>query len=168
MPWGWIFARIIGDGRSTKVAKRIAVSWRLTFLQRCQVRFPMHLYEPHTFEWENCWEFQTTSPLKPLSQFCSNFIWSVLKVGKQKIVKIVVVCWPWWPPCPYMVKTFKNLLFQNRESLGAESLYKSSGMRGLPKKRIVVRWHLTFLRRGQVYSPGPIDSILSRKHWSDL
>ena len=89
----------------------------------------MHLYEPHTFEWKNCWEFQTTSPLKPLSQFCSNFIWSLLRVGKLKIAKVVAVRWPRWPPYPYMVKTFKNLLLQNRESLRAES----SGTRGLPK-----------------------------------
>ena len=52
---------------------------------------------------------------------------------KQKIAKIVAVRRPRWPPCPYMVKTFKNLLLQNRECLGAESLHKSSGTRGLPK-----------------------------------
>ena len=133
MPWGWIFAQINGDGRSTKVAKRIVLCWCLTFLRQGQVRFPMHLYEPHTFEWENCWEFQKTSPLKALSQFCSNFICSHLWVGKQEIAKIVTVRWPRWQPYPYMVKTFKNLLFQNRECLGAESLHKSSGTRGLPK-----------------------------------
>ena len=114
---GCLGARIIGDGRSTKVAERIVVRWRLTFLRQGQVHFPMHLYEPYTFEWENCWEFQTTSPLKPLSQFCLNFIWSHLRVGKQKIAKIVAVRWPRWPPCPYMVKSFKNLLLQNRECL---------------------------------------------------
>ena len=92
----------------------------------------MHLYEPYTFEWENCWEFQTTSPLKPLSQFCSNFIWSLLRVGEQKIAKMVVVRWPRWPPWPYMVKTFKNLL-QNQGCLGAESLHKLSGTGDLPK-----------------------------------
>ena len=32
-----------------------------------------------------------------------------------------------------MVKTFKNLLLQNRGHLGAESLLKSSGTGGLPK-----------------------------------
>ena len=51
-----------------------------------------------------------TSPLKPLSQFCSNFIWSLLRVGERKIAKMVTVHWPRWPPRPYMVKTFKNLL----------------------------------------------------------
>ena len=32
-----------------------------------------------------------------------------------------------------MLETFKNLLLQNRGYLGAESLHKSSGTRGLPK-----------------------------------
>ena len=54
-----------------------------------------------------------------------------------------VMCWEnkWllkWLPCPYMVKTFKNLL-QNQECLGAESLHKSSGMADLPK---LLKWLL--------------------------
>ena len=77
--------------------------------------------------------FQTTSPLKLLSQFCSNFIWSLLRVGEWKIAKMVAVRWPRWPPRPYMVKTFKNLLLQNRECLGAEPLQESLGTGGLPK-----------------------------------
>ena len=54
-------------------------------------------------------------------------------MGKQKIAKIVTVRWPRWPAFPYKVKTFKNLLLQDRECLGAESLHKSLGTRGLPK-----------------------------------
>ena len=46
---------------------------------------------------------------------------------------MVTVCWPRWPPRPYMVKTFKNLLLQNQECLGAEPLQESSGTGGLPK-----------------------------------
>ena len=46
---------------------------------------------------------------------------------------MVAVCWPRWLPRPYMVNTFKNLLLQNRESLGAESLQESLGTGGLPK-----------------------------------
>ena len=34
---------------------------------------------PYAFVWEKCSEFQTTSPLEPLGQFCSNFIWSLLR-----------------------------------------------------------------------------------------
>ena len=87
---------------------------------------------PYAFVWEKCSEFRTTSPLEPLGQFCSNFIWSLLRVGEQKIGKMVAVRWPRWLPRPYMEKTFKNLLLQNRERLGAEPLQESSGTGGLP------------------------------------
>ena len=69
----------------------------------------------------------------PLSQICSNFILSLLKSGEPKIAKMVVVHWPRWPPCPYMVKPFKNLLLQNWGCLGTESVHKSSGTGDLPK-----------------------------------
>ena len=74
-------------------------------------------------------------PLKPLGQSCSNFMWSLLGTGEWKIAKTVVIYCPRWQPCPYMVKTFKNLLLQNRGCLGAESLHKFSGTGGLPKLR---------------------------------
>ena len=130
MPWGWIFAHIIVDERSTKVAKIIVVHWRLTFLWRGQVCFPMHLYGHHTFVWEKCWEFQMTSPLKPLGQCCSNFMWSFLRLGEWKIAKMVAVHWPRWPPCLYMVKTFNNLLFQNRgeDALGLNLCTNHQGL----------------------------------------
>ena len=52
---------------------------------------------------------------------------------RNEILLKVAVSWPRWPPCPYMVKTFKNLFLQNRGCLVAVSLHKSSGMGGLPK-----------------------------------
>ena len=67
----------------------------------------------------------------------------------MKDAKRVAVCWPRWLPCPYMVKTFKNLLLQDRGCLGAESLHKSSGTGGLPN----LHWHLTFLWRSQACFP---------------
>ena len=137
MPWGWLFAQIIKDGRSTKVAKMMVVHWHLSFLRRGQVCFPMHLYGHHTFVWGNCWEFQTTSPLKPLGQCCSNFMWSLLRLGERKIAKMVGVHWPRWLPCPYMVKTFKNLLLQNQTSPWALPLHKSSGTGDHPK---LLKW----------------------------
>ena len=94
-----------------QVAKIMVVHWHLTFLLWGQFCFLMHLYG------EKYSEFQTTSPLEPLGQFCTNFIWSLLRLGDWKIAKMVMVHWPRWPPCPYMVKTFKNLL-QNRGRLG--------------------------------------------------
>ena len=51
-------------------------------------------------------------------------------MGERKIAKMVAVHRPRWPPCPYMVKTFKNLLLHNRGCLGAESLRESSGTGG--------------------------------------
>ena len=74
------------------------------------------------------------SPLKPLGQCSSNFIWSLLRLGEQKIA-----CLNGRGPLTKMaamliyVKNFKNLLLQNSGCLGAESLHKSSGTRGLPK-----------------------------------
>ena len=60
------------------------------------------------------------------ASFAQIFIWSLHRVGKRKIAEMVAVRWPRWPPRPYMVKTFKYLLLQNRECLGAEPLQKSS------------------------------------------
>ena len=116
MPCGWIFDYISGNWRSTTVAK-IKVVHALTF-DLFTVR---SILLPYAFVWEKYSEFQTTSPLEPLGQFCTNFIWRSLRLGEWKIAKMVAVHWPRWPPCPYMVKTFKNL--QNRGCLGAESFY---------------------------------------------
>ena len=95
-----------------------------------------------------------TSPLKPLSQFCSNFMWSLLRLGERKIAKMVAVRWSRWPPCPYMVKAFKNLL-QNQGCLGAESLNKSPRTGGLPKllnNGCTLTFEF-FLQKGQVCFP---------------
>ena len=115
----------------------MVVHWHLTFLWQGQVCFPMPLYGSHTFIWAKCWELQTTSPLKPQGQYCSDFMWNLLGVGEQKIAKMVMVHWPEGSPCPYMVKTFKNLLLQNQASLEFWSLQKSWGMGGLPK---LLKW----------------------------
>ena len=50
-------------------------------------------------------QFQTSSPLKLLGQLNSNFIWRLLRMGERKFVQMVLVTWPKWPPCPYMLKT---------------------------------------------------------------
>ena len=34
---------------------------------------------------------------------------------------MVQVTWPRWPPCPYMVKIFKNFLLQNQKSYDLET-----------------------------------------------
>ena len=99
---------------------------KVKFASLCICMSPIHLNRK-IFE-----NFKGPS-LKPLSQICSNFILRLLRSGERKIAKMVAVHWPRWPPCPYMVKSFKNLLLQNRGCLGAESVHKSSGTGGLPK-----------------------------------
>ena len=58
-------------------------------------------------------QFQTTSPLKLQCRLLLNFIYSLQGLKERKIVQMVWVTCPAWPPCPYMVKTLKNLLLQN-------------------------------------------------------
>ena len=45
--------------------------------------------------------------------------------------KTVLVTWPRWPPCPYMVKTLKNLL-RNQKADDLETWYAALGARVLP------------------------------------
>ena len=54
-----------------------------------------------------CLHFQTSSPLKPLGRLKPNFIWSLLGTGERKSFQTVLVIWPRWPSCPYMIKTLK-------------------------------------------------------------
>ena len=53
---------------------------------------------------------------------------------EQKFVQTVVVTWPGWPPCPYMilVKTLKSLHLQNQKDNDLETWYATSGARVLP------------------------------------
>ena len=74
----------------------------------------------------------TTYPLKPLGQFSSNFMTSLLLKGDWKFVHMVAVLKSRWPPCPYIIKTLTNLLLQNQGSFKVESWYIVSWTQGLP------------------------------------
>ena len=76
--------------------------------------------------------FQTSFPSKPLGRLKPNFMWSIHGRGEWKFVQTVYVTWPVWPPCPYMVKTLKNLLLWNQKANDLESLYAASGTQVLP------------------------------------
>ena len=78
-----------------------------------------------------CQHFQT-SPLKPLGRLKPNFIWSLLGMGEWKFIQMVLVTWPRWPPCPYMVKAFKNLLLRNQRADDLETWYAALGAGVLP------------------------------------
>ena len=44
---------------------------------------------------------------------------------------MVQVTWPRWPPCPYMVKTFKNLLLKNQKTYDLETWHVALGTQAL-------------------------------------
>ena len=52
-------------------------------------------------------------------------------MGEWKFVQTVQVTWPRWPPCPYMLKTLKNLFLQNQKAGDLESWYVASSTRVL-------------------------------------
>ena len=131
MPWGWIFAQIIKDERSTKVAKWWSYIDVWPFYG--EVCFPMHLYGHHIFVWENVENFKRLlwSFWASIAQIlCGAFLgW-----GNEKLLK--------WSRSidqdgQYIVKTFKNPLLQNQISPRSLSLHKSSGTGDLPK---LLKW----------------------------
>ena len=75
--------------------------------------------------------------------------------GEWKIAKMGMVHWSKWLPCPYMVKTFKNLLIYNQISPGPLSLHKLWGTGDLPK---LLKWWFyvdiwPFYLQGQICFP---------------
>ena len=88
---------------------------------------PIHLYGKNVdnFKWLflQCCSFHVEPP------------WA----GRWKIAKMGMVHWSKWLPCPYMVKTFKNLLLHNQISPGSWSLHKLWGTGDLPK---LLKWWL--------------------------
>ena len=144
MHWGQIFAQIIGDGRSTKVAKIMVVHWRLTFLRRGQVCSPMHLYRHKTFVRKNVENFKWLLLWSLWASVAQISYRASFGQGNERLLKwtrsakLYAVQWPSWPPCPNMVKIYiNNLLLQNRGCLWTESLHKLSGTGGLP---ILLKW----------------------------
>ena len=104
MPWGWIFAQIIGDGRSAKVAKMISYLdvWplygKVMFGSLCIYMSLIYLYWKivENFKWLllwSCW-----------ASYAQILYGASLGWEQLKIAKMVAVHWPRWPPCPYMVK----------------------------------------------------------------
>ena len=124
MACGWIFAYIIWNVRSTKVDKIIVIDWPLTLLRRLTfnlftARSSLLLY---AFVWapyicmekmliiSNGFSSEASGPV--LLKFHAEPPWA----GEWKIAKMGMVHWSKWLPCPYMVKTFKNLLLHNQIS----------------------------------------------------
>ena len=53
-------------------------------------------------------KIQTRFSQKLLGHSELNFVWKLLGTEKCKFVNMILVTWPRWPPCPYMVKTLQK------------------------------------------------------------
>ena len=86
--------------------------------------------------------FQTSSPLKLLGQLNSYFIWRLLRMGERKFVQMILVTWPRWPPCPYMVKTLKKSSSPEPEGQWPWDLVCSIGVVGPTKfvQMMILGW----------------------------
>ena len=80
-------------------------------------------------------------------------------MGERKFVQTVLVTWPRWPPCPYMVKTLNNLL-RNQKADDLETWYAASGVRVLPS--LFKWWPWPILRQGQIWSLMLLFGIFSK------
>ena len=66
----------------------------------------------HPLTFSNDFSFEAAEPV------LHKFHMEPLELREQKIAKMAAVHWQRWQPCLCMVKTFKNLLLQNRGCLG--------------------------------------------------
>ena len=102
---------------------------------------PIHLYGQNVdnFKWLFLWSLRASVATRAEPPWA----------GEWKIAKMVMVHWSKWLPCPYTVKTFKNLLLHNPISPGSWVLIfaQITGDRRSTKiaQMMVLCWHLTFL-----------------------
>ena len=82
--------------------------------------------------------FQTSFPEKLLGWLKPKVMWRLSGMGEEELVQKVRVTWPKWPPCPYMVKTWKILLLWNQKVDDLETLYAASGIWVLPNDDTVL------------------------------
>ena len=74
--------------------------------------------------------------------------------ANDSLYKRVQVTWPRWPPCPYMLKTLKNLLLQNQKSYDLETCHVALGTQALQNlyKLMNLDWPWPILQQGQIWS----------------
>ena len=76
--------------------------------------------------------FENFFSYKLLRRSKPNFMWSLREMEEWKFIQVVLVTWPIWLPCPYMVKALKNLLLRNWKVNDLECWYTALGTRVLP------------------------------------
>ena len=114
-----------------------------------------------------CQYFQTSSSQKPLGRLKPNFIGSLHGMGERKFVQTVLVTWSNWPPCPYIVKTLKNLLLRNQKADDLETWYAALGAQVLPN---LFKW-CPWVDRGLFYGKvkfGPLCFCMEKGKTMDI
>ena len=56
-----------------------------------------------------------------------------MRASWWKFIQMSWITWPRWLPCPYMVKTFENLLLQNQRTADSGTCYVVLGTQVLPR-----------------------------------
>ena len=106
-----------------------------TVFQMCFWRFVNTRSQCHSLTFDPgliFWRF-TASPQKSLRRLLPNFIQSLRGSREQNSIQTIQVTLSIWPPCLYMVKTFKNLILQNQLTDFLEPWYVSLNTRVLPR-----------------------------------
>ena len=151
--------------------------------RNCKSWFFFFILEPNAHGWANripvtpssvCQHFQTSSPLKPLGQLNSNFIWRLLRMGEQKFVQMVLVTWPRLPPHPYMVITLQKSSSPEPEGWWPWDLVCSIGGVGPTKLRPcfiykyqMSSWPLTFYPSPLIWTATYLTKhLFLRNHWA--
>ena len=99
---------------------------------------------PHSL---NIFSSETTGPIE--ARFHMESPWDAgMKV-------LFLVTWPRRPPCPYMVKTLKNLLLRNQKGRWPWTLVGSIECSSTTKfvQMMTLGWPWPVLRQGQIWSP---------------
>ena len=70
---------------------------------------------------------------KQLGHLEPKLTWKLKGEWEWKFIQMSLVTWPTWPPCPYMVKTLKNLVLQNQLTNDLETWCVALSMPVLPR-----------------------------------
>ena len=120
-PWSLIFAQIISDERSTKIAKMMVLRCSLNFLRQVQICFHVQLYGSFTFIWEKMLKIHILDIFsKDYVPFSWNLCRSIGAPSRHRIVKRSRSKNQRRPPQPHSRKAIFNL-FPNLWSIWAET-----------------------------------------------
>ena len=80
-------------------------------------------------------------------------MWSLHEMKEWKWVQMVYVTWPRWPPCLYMVKTFKNLFLWHQKGRWPSNLLCNIGSSRTTKfvQMMTLGWPWPILQQSKIW-----------------